>query len=550
MSPELKQILDTLHLFADKVEAKTWYDKHRDEIIPLLTDLHDEDGNHYIVVVGEIVGFFPHGMKKIREEIYARVKRELDRRIDERIKEHWRDGEEVILERDKNGSIKPNMPNVVQVMLKSKHLNLVYDRFRGVIDYEIYGDHKLPWLMSDENMIEVKYHTEHEIKGTDKVKYYPATTDYQKAALKYYLSQFFPDEISWRVFEASLVFASRQNAINLQQDFFSHGLVEWDMKDHMDILHRHAGIKNRDWAIVIAHSIFLTMMARCFDPGYDVRGVVVLEGKQEIGKSWLCRALCFNTAFYTQFIFDRNNHGYEVSRQIAGMGLVEFPDMGGINSRETNYIKAFMTAPHDRNRKMQQDLVEHLKRIGVFIITTNASEAYLNDATGNTRYLTALCDTDKIDVEAIIAELPQLYAQAKYLWEHGVSPRLTPIEAAMRDEQVKPREVKSDYYYYMLDMLKYHRNSFKYDEHENWDDGLTQEEILGWASGETEWWATKPKHKHWEEIKKALVKHFHIAYGQKRIPAIRRKIDGPELTGNKWRYKGNLAWDEFIDSLE
>jgi predicted P-loop ATPase len=552
MTPELKQILDTLQQFADKFEAKAWYDKHRDEIIPLLTDLYDTDENQYTIILQEIIAFMPFGLKGLKDEIKARVKREFNKRIEARLKEHWRDGEEVILQRDKDGAVTKDMLNVVEIMLKSKHLNIVYDRFRNMISFEVYGEHKLPWLISDENMMEIKYPILHTLKEVDKVRYYPATSSYSKAALKYYLSQFFPGELSWRVFEESLVFASRQNAINIQKDYFNNGIPEWDMKDRMDVLHRYAGIKDKEWAVVIAHFIFLSMMARCFEPGYDARGTVILEGPQESGKSWLCRILGFHQDFYTQFTFDKNNHGYEVSRQIAGMAIVEFPDMGGISSRDVNYIKAFMTATHDRNRRMQQDLVEHMDRVGVFIITLNPNESdpYLSDQTGNTRYLIAKCETAKIDVEAIQAELPQLYAQAKYLWEQNVSPRLTEVERIMRDERVKSREVKSDYYHYMLDYLKINRNSFKYDEHENWDDGATEKEIMGWASTETEWYSTKPKHKHWAEIRKVLTKHFHFAHTQKRIPAIRRRIDGPQLTGIKWRYTGNVPWDEFIDSLE
>ena len=552
MTPELKQILDTLQNFADKFEAKAWYDKHRDEIIRLLTDLYDTDENQYTIILQEIIGFMPYGLKGLKDEIKARVRREYSKRMDERVKEHWRDGEEVILQKDKDGVTIRCMENVVAIMLGSKHLKLAYDRFRSTIVYEVYGEYKLPWLVTNDNMIEISYPVEHKEKGVDKIKYYEAVSSYQKAALKYYLSQFFQEELSWRMFEESLIYAARQNTINIQQDYFNNGIPEWDGVDRMDVLQRYAGVKDRDWAVVVAHFIFLSMMARCFVPGYNARGTVILEGPQESGKSWLCSILSFHPDFYTQFTFDKNNHGYEVSRQIAGMAIVEFPDMGGISSRDVNYIKAFMTATHDRNRKMQQDLVEHMDRIGVFIITLNPNESdpYLSDQTGNTRYLIAKCETDKIDVEAIQAELPQLYAQAKYLWEQDVSPRLTEVERIMRDERVKSREVKSDYYYYVLDLLKHHRNSFKYDEHENWDDGLTQDEILGWASSETDWWSTKPRHKHWAEIKKMFAKHFHIVWGQKRIPAIRKRIDGPELTGNKWRYKGNMPWDDFIDSLE
>ena len=547
MSPELQSILDTLQKFADKIEAKSWYDKHRDEIVPLLADLFEEDENHYSSVIDDIADNFPHGMKGYKEQIHARVRKERNLRIEAKLKDHWPDGEEVILERDKDGGVVRNLPNIVQIILKSKHINLVYDSFTASIKFEVGAT--LPWIVSNDNMIEIQYHVEHRMKGVMNIKYYAATSHYQKAALKYYLSQFFSKELSWRMFDDALVYAAHQNRINILQDYFNNALPEWDLVDRMDVFHRYAGVENREWAIVAAHALFCGMMARCFEPGYDMRAVLILEGNQEIGKSLLCGALAFHKQFYTQFIFDKNNHGYEVARQLQGMVIVEFPDMGGIHSRDTNYIKAFFTATHDRNRQMNQDLVQHIDRIGMFIVTTNASEAYLNDQTGNSRYIPLYCNTDWIDIDAIKLELPMLLAQAKFLWDHGVSPRLTNAEKKMRDEQVKPREVKSDYYYYMLDVLKLHRNNFSFHETENWDDGANQDEILGWCVSE-EWWSSKPKHYHWTQIRTVLQKHFHMRYSQKRIPAIRMSIDGPDRTGNKWRYAGNQLWNEFLDSLE
>ena len=548
MSPELQSILDTLQKFGDKIEAETWYAKNKTKIIPLLADVFEEDQNQYTIIIEEIIGSFPHGMKGTKKEIHARVNREIRLRIDARLKDHFPEGEEVILERNKDGLVIKNLPNAVTIILRSKHLHLKYDSFKSGLCFEVCGDDKLPWLVSNDNLIEMKYYITHREKEVDSIKYYNANTSYQKAALKYYLSQFFTEELSWRMFEDALVYAAHQNRINIQQDFFNNGLPEWDFVDRMDVLHRFAGVKDKVWATVVGHSLFVGMMARCYQPGFDYRGVIILEGAQEIGKSLLCRNLAFHKDFYTQFIFDKNNHGYEVSRQLQGMVIVEFPDMGGIGNRDTNYIKAFFTATHDRNRKMNQDLVEHIDRIGIFIVTTNASGPYLNDPTGNTRYLPVFCDTNWIDIDKIREELPMLLAQAKYLWEHGISPILTEAEREIRDAQVKPREMKSDYYYRILPVILQHRDEFQYSETENWDDGANQETILAWCEG-LEWWKESPRSKHWSEISMVLQRHFYMKKSQKYIPQIRRRIDEAELTGMKWRFAGKGSWDDLLSGM-
>lgn len=552
MSPELQAILDTLQRFGDKIEAETWYAKNKTKIIPLLADLWETDQNQYTIVLEEIIGSFPHGMKGTRNDIQARVNREISRRIEERTKDCFPEGEEVILERDKDGMVVINYNNIAMILKKSKHIDLVYDSFRGMMCYQVYGENSLPWLVSNDHAIKLQYYVTHKEKDVDSISYYSAGSRYNKAALKFYLSQFFAKELSWRMFDDSLIYAAHQNIINVQQDFFNNGLPEWDFVDRMDVLHRYAGVKDKVWAVIVAHSLFLGMMARCFSPGYDYRGIIILEGRQEIGKSVLCELLAFHPEFFTRFTFDRSHNVYEVSRQLAGMAVVEFPDMGGINNRETNYIKAFFTATHDRNRKMHQDEVDHAKRVGIFIVTVNASGPYLNDPTGNTRYLPILCEPDGwIDFDAIKAEIPMLMAQAKYLWEQGVSPRLTEAERIIRDAQVKPREIVSDYYYYMQPIIKLHRDEFRFDEHENWDDGANQEVILKWCEGEgQDWWGTRTKYKHWQEIFRVLEKHYNMKPSQKRIPNVRRRIDDSELTGKKWRYTGNIPWDQFLDAME
>ena len=133
--------------------------------------------------------------------------------------------------------------------------------------------------------------------------------------------------------------------------------------------------------------------------------------------------------------------------------------MGGINSRETDFIKQFFTATRDSNRKMHQDIVENVKRSWVPIITTNYSEPYLNDQTGNSRYMPVHCDIDKINIEAIQAEMPMLLAEAFAMWNAGQTPRLSDEEVQLQNEMLKPREIVSDYYYWLLPILKLHQKS-------------------------------------------------------------------------------------------
>ena len=535
------EFLNTMKQLPSDIERKEWFTNNRATIIPLLADLATNDSDHFNVILEDIIDLFPRGNKgKMRQEIKFHVKATQNKRVNELRANHF--SEEVNLEKDDKGNIRATIVNIAIILLKSKHLLLKYDEFTGLIYYEVYGQYQLPWINSSQ-AIQIEYKAEHSEKGIAATKYYPAMGRYELAALKQYLQQFFEGELNWKMLREAIIYAAQQNKTNIYQDYFRYGLPEDDGIDRFDFLYRYAGVKNREWAIIVARVILLAMIARCFEPGYDYRGIVVFEGGQDIGKSRLCRVFAFHENFYTQFTFDKNNHGYEVTRQLEGMAVVEFPDMGGINSRDTNYIKAFFTATHDRNRRMNQDLVEHLKRCGVHIITTNYSEPYFTDQTGNSRYVVCPCETNHIDIEAIEREMPMLLAQAYSMWKAGATPRLTDEEKKLQIEYLKPREVVSDYYYWLLPHIKLHRDEFK--RNYEWDDGATLEEIVKWCEND-EWFPSKPRHRHKGHISAVLEKHYNI----KSIVRGKRIDSETVVNTRKYRYFGEQLWDDFVDGLE
>ncbi len=182
------------------------------------------------------------------------------------------------------------------------------------------------------------------------------------------------------------------------------------------------------------------------------------------------------------------------------------------------------------------------------MITTNDMGRYLSDETGNSRYLPARLLAEIIDLDTIRLILPQLFAQAKYLWDTGkVVPRLEPVELAMQKAMVSTREVRPNYYYWILEKLKLHHR--KMDESENYDDGFTMDEMLSWMESE-DWYSKSTKAKHRDEIRKALPKYFHIESVHKYIPEIHRINSADSSYTRKWRYKGSIPWIKFLDSLD
>jgi predicted P-loop ATPase len=542
MTINFEETIAKAQSFETVAEARKWVIT----IIKDLVDLKLSPGGilTYKNLLRQIVEPFRNkGKVDFFKEIQGYVKEEENRRTQEKFNDATKDKQRDQFETGEDGIVLATQDNIVKVLSNNRYLDFRYDNFTEQNLFRFSGE--MIWHEGlAKHYIEISYPKEHDITGLKVNRWY--IIDGHLAELKLYLHQFFPDERYWRELPDAIEVVTKRNQINIYQDWMDHGLPEWDGVDRMDFLFRYAGVEHKEWAITIGLLLFLGIVSRCYEPGYDFRGNIILEGVENIGKSWLTKSIAFDERFTTPFTFSKNSEGYESARQLRGQVVVELPDKGGIDSKTPDQIKAFLTYTHDVNRRMNTNVVEHLKRSCVFIVTCNESGAYLKgDVEGDTRFYPVRCN-GKIDVEAIKKELPQLYAQAKYLWECGITPRPTENELKLQREFIAPRQLKPNYYYWVLEQLKLHRNQMVHE----WDDGFTMDEMLSWIENET-WFSARPKTQHRREIAKVLPIYFHIETTVRGIP-VQYQTEGGPKTLRKWRYieKDGVKWNDFINELE
>jgi len=535
-----EEYIEKMKTFETLDEARSWVVT----IVPDLVKLKASPGGvlQYKSVLRKLVEYWNRkGKADFYKEIDGLVKVSEMNRLQAKFEEAISDTQREKLDTNNDGVIIATQKNIIEVLSGNKYIEFSYCNF---LDQRLFRFIQEPiWPEGlEKHYIEIKYPMKHELTGLEMNRWYMVSGHI--AELTLYLHQFFPQERNWIELERALDVVTKRNQINIYQDWMDHGLPEYDCNDRMDFLYRHAGVRNRDWARVIGHLIFMPLVARCYEPGFDVRGNVILEGLENIGKSWLVRVLAFDERFFTPFELTKNSNVYEVARQLAKRPVIELADKGGMDNKSYDQVKAFLTSIKDPNRRMHQDEVEDVKRVGIIMITCNELEAYLKgDVDGDTRFYPVRCN-GKINVKAIIAELPQLYAQAKFLYEmNSEFVRPTEAEMAIQQEEIKPRQKKSNYYYWLLDILKLHRNTMVHE----WDDGFTMDELRGWCANES-WYPNKPWVQHLSTIRPVLQKHFYIESVVKNIPVFYQKEDGAK-TARKWRYT-KADWFTFIDNLE
>lgn len=167
----------------------------------------------------------------------------------------------------------------------------------------------------------------------------------------------------------------------------------------------------------IGHAFFVGMVARIFEPGCKLDTMVVLlsEMKQGPGKSRGLKALMLEEDWFTDSI-PTSNISPDTRLSMAGKVLVEFAEMPFQRSNRIEVIKAFLSSAIDTIRVPYGYLPEDMRRTCVPVGTANVLE--FADVTGNRRFW-PVAVKGQVDVDGIIQDREQMWAQALYCYRRG-----------------------------------------------------------------------------------------------------------------------------------
>jgi len=179
----------------------------------------------------------------------------------------------------------------------------------------------------------------------------------------------------------------------------------------------------------VARRWLVSAVARAMTPGCKVDAMLILEGRQGIGKSTALRALA-GDAFHCDALLDPR--GKEACLTLQGVWIYELPELDAVLRHEHSASKAFLSRSFDRFRAPYARAPESVPRSVVFAGTVNHG-GYLRDRTGNRRFWTVRCEGE-LRVDALRAARDQLWAEARHLFEAGESWHLD------RDDEAELRE--------------------------------------------------------------------------------------------------------------
>jgi hypothetical protein len=207
----------------------------------------------------------------------------------------------------------------------------------------------------------------------------------------------------------SILNSSFSQAYNPLKEYFCH-LPAWNGKDNIREFASRVKTTRQDHWLICFEKWICAMVAAVVLPDVQNHTVVILDGRQSIGKTTFVRSILPPTLreYYCE---DRiNTESKDDMIKVYQSLLINTEEIEGMNGRELNQYKALITRstmnirmPYDRTTKVR-------KRIASFIGTTNNHDV-LTDRTGNRRFL--CFEALSFDNESHV-DYEQLYAQVMH----------------------------------------------------------------------------------------------------------------------------------------
>lgn len=189
------------------------------------------------------------------------------------------------------------------------------------------------------------------------------------------------------------------------------GLV-WDGVPRVDrFFPTYFNTEDSVYARAVSLYAWTALAGRVLSPGCQVDMVPVLIGDQGQRKSSAFAAMVPGDDQFAEF--DLNERDADMSRKMRGTLVGELAELRGLNSRDEDSIKAWITRRQERWTPKYQEMETRFPRRLVFFGSGNKPEI-LSDETGNRRWLPLVSGT--ADAVAVGRDRDQLWAEAAVRW--------------------------------------------------------------------------------------------------------------------------------------
>lgn len=290
--------------------------------------------------------------------------------------------------------------------------------------------------------------------------------------------------ISEKVANDAIRFVAVDKKVDTAQEWLK--TLRWDGVCRVEEFHQNAlKLEDNPYHRSVGLYMWTALAGRINDPGCKADMVPVLVGKQGKRKSTLVELLApTQDEFVTVSLADRDA---DLSRMLKGKMVAEWGEMRGLESRDADGIKDWVSRRKDDWIPKYKEVSVTLPRRYLLIGTTN-NRRFLNDPTGARRWLPLFVDNmiDTLYVQMnrdqLWAEAAELHAKYGVVWQEVESLAVDAQHAAtVRDVWVDP----------ITDWLA----------EQKWAEGWTTSQLLQGACGVPTPFASR---KHQERLRRVM----------------------------------------------
>lgn len=300
------------------------------------------------------------------------------------------------LEVDKKGMYKASNKNIVTIL--ENDINL-----KGKIAYNLFSNRTmvkgdLPWR-----------------SVSDKVRG-DIWQDSDDANLRVYIDISYGIVAPYKINDG-LAIIEKKNKYHPIIDYLNSNT--WDKVSRVDTLMiDYLGAEDCDYTRSVTRKMLVAAVSRVFNPGIKFDYMLVLVGRQGIGKSYIINLL--GREWYSDSL--NTVYGKEAYEQLQNAWILEMAELSATKKADAEAIKHFISKTEDSYRQAYGRRVDTFKRQCVFFGTTNKNE-FLKDRTGNRRYWPLMVGVNKplknLFKDLNKNEINQIWAEALYLYKCG-----------------------------------------------------------------------------------------------------------------------------------
>ncbi|MBW4863045.1 MAG: virulence-associated E family protein [Paeniclostridium sp.] len=300
------------------------------------------------------------------------------------------------LEVDKKGMYKASNKNIVAILENDRNL-------KGKIAYNLFSNRTmvkgdLPWR-----------------SASDKVRG-DIWQDSDDANLRVYIDITYGIVAPYKINDG-LAIIEKKNKYHPIIDYLNSNT--WDKISRVDTLMiDYLGAEDCEYTRSITRKMLVAAVSRIFNPGIKFDYMLVLVGRQGIGKSYIINLL--GREWYSDSL--NTVYGKEAYEQLQNAWILEMAELSATKKADAEAIKHFISKTEDSYRQAYGRRVDTFKRQCVFFGTTNENE-FLKDRTGNRRYWPLMVGVNKplknLFKDLNKNEINQIWAEALYLYKCG-----------------------------------------------------------------------------------------------------------------------------------